>query len=98
MSIRIASRLRAVSTSVSPLLTLEPDEATTFKLPSGSMTWAHDLHGHYEATYVRRVIDDVPTGDWAAPPVTYKLPGNGGYASITEAALTNYAGMALHAM
>ena len=28
MSMRIASRLRAVSTSVSPLLTLEPVEAT----------------------------------------------------------------------
>ena len=28
MSIRIASRLRAVSTSVSPLLTLDPDAAT----------------------------------------------------------------------
>jgi alpha-glucosidase len=74
-----------------------PDEATTFTLPAGSMTWTHDLHGHYEATYVKRVIEDVPSGDWAAPPVTYKLPGNGGYASITEAALTGYAGMALHA-
>ena len=77
--------------------TRTPDEATTFKLPAGSMTWTHDLHGHYEATYVKRVIEDVPSGDWAAPPVTYKLPGNGGYASITEAALTGYAGMALHA-
>ena len=74
-----------------------PDEATTFKLPAGSLTWTHDLHGHYEATYVKRLIDDVPSGDWAAPPVTYKLPGRGGYAAITEAALTNYAGMALHA-
>jgi alpha-glucosidase len=74
-----------------------PDEATTFTLPAGSMTWTHDLHGHYEATYVKRVIEDVPSGDWAAPPVTYKLPGTGGYASITEAALTGYAGMALHA-
>ena len=74
-----------------------PDEATSFTLPAGSMTWSHDLHGHYEATYVKRVIDDVPPGDWAAPPLTYKLPGAGGYASITEAALTNYAGMALHA-
>ena len=74
-----------------------PDEATTFHLPAGSMTWSHDLHGHYEATYVRRVIEDVPAGDWAAPPLTYKLPGDGGYASITEAALTNYAGMALEA-
>ena len=74
-----------------------PDDATTFKLPGGSMTWSHDLHGHYEATYVKRAIDDVPAGDWAAPPLTYKLAGDGGYASITEAALTNYAGMALHA-
>jgi alpha-glucosidase len=74
-----------------------PDEATTFAPPVGSMTWSHDLHGHYEATYVKRVIDDVPSGDWAAPPLTYKLPGSGGYASITEAALTNYAGMALQA-
>jgi len=74
-----------------------PDDATTFKLPAGSMTWSHDLHGHYEATYVKRAIDDVPAGDWAAPPLTYKLAGEGGYASITEAALTNYAGMALHA-
>lgn len=74
-----------------------PDEATTFAPPSGSVTWSHDLHGHYEATYVKRLIDDVPSGDWAAPPLTYKLPGAGGYASITEAALANYAGMALHA-
>lgn len=77
--------------------TRTPDEATTFQLPPGSITWTHDLHGHYEATYVRRTIEDVPTGDWAAPPLTYKLPGGGGYASITESALTGYAGMALQA-
>jgi len=74
-----------------------PDEATTFMLPPGSKTWSHDLHMHYEAMYVPRAIEDVPAGDWAAPPLTYKLPGNGGYASITEAALTGYAGMALQA-
>ena len=77
--------------------TRTPDEATAFRLPAGSTTWSHDLHGHYESTYVRRVIEDVPAGDWAAPPLTYKLPGAGGYASITEAALTGYAGMALQA-
>ena len=77
--------------------TRTPDEATAFRLPAGSMTWTHDLHGHYESMYVKRVIEDVPSGDWAAPPVTYKLPGNGGYASITESALTAYAGMALQA-
>jgi alpha-glucosidase len=74
-----------------------PDEATTFTLPAGSTTWSHDLHMHYEALYVKRAIEDVPRGDWAAPPITYKLPGDGGYASITEAGLTGYAGMALQA-
>jgi alpha-glucosidase len=74
-----------------------PDEATTFHVPAGSTTWSHDLHGHYESMYVRRAIEDVPGGDWAAPPMTYKLPGTGGYASITESALTGYAGMALQA-
>ena len=74
-----------------------PDEATTFRLPAGAMTWSHDLHGHYESRYVKRVIEDVPTGDWAGPPLTYKLAGTGGYASITESALTGYAGMALQA-
>ena len=74
-----------------------PDETTTFKLPPGSTTWSEDLHMHYEAQFVKRAIEDVPAGDWAAPPMTYKLPGDGGYASITEAALTAYAGMALQA-
>jgi alpha-glucosidase len=32
-----------------------------------------------------------------APPLTFKLPGSAGYASITEAALVNYSGMALQA-
>lgn len=74
-----------------------PDEASTFVLPAGSTTWTHDLHMHYEAVNVKRRVEDVPAGDWAAPPLTYQLPGSGGYASITEAALTNYAGMALQA-
>jgi alpha-glucosidase len=77
--------------------TRTPDEATAFKVPAGSTTWTHDLHGHYESMYVKRAIEDVPSGDWAAPPLTYKLPGDGGYASITESALTAYAGMALQA-
>jgi alpha-glucosidase len=74
-----------------------PDEATTFVLPRGSTTWTNDLHMHYESMFVRRAIEDVPSGDWAAPPMTYKLPGAAGYASITESALTGYAGMALQA-
>ena len=34
-------------------------------------------------------------GQWAGPPVTFQLPGNAGYGSITEANLVNYSGMGL---
>jgi alpha-glucosidase len=74
-----------------------PDEKTTFALPAGSTVWYHDLGGHYEDTYDKKEIDEMQTGEWAAPPVTFKLPGGAGYASITEAALINYSGMALQA-
>ncbi len=72
-----------------------PDEATTFVVPAGSTIWYHGIRGHYEGVHTRAAVEAVPTGDWAAPPVTFKLPGRTGYASITEAGLTNYAGMAL---
>jgi alpha-glucosidase len=75
-----------------------PDEGTTFDVPDQAMVWSHDLHGHYESTYVARLAADIPKGDWAAPPVTYKLPEGAGYASITEAALTGYSGMALQSV
>jgi alpha-glucosidase len=74
-----------------------PDEATTFVLPAGSIVWYHDLGGHYEGVHQRRPIDEVKAGQWAAPPVTLKLPNGAGYASITEAALVHYSGMALKA-
>ena len=74
-----------------------PDAGTAFRLPSGSTVWTHGLRGHYEELYERRGIEDVPHGAWAGPPVTFKLPRGAGYASITEAGLANYAGMALQA-
>ena len=74
-----------------------PDESTAFTLPAGSTVWSHDLGGHYEDTYQKRAVADLPAGDWVAPPATFRLPGNHGYASITEAALVNYSGMALQA-
>jgi alpha-glucosidase len=74
-----------------------PDAATMFKLPAGSVIWSHGLRDHYEALYERRKIEDVPEGDWAAPPITIRLPGNSGFAAISEANLQNYAGMALQA-
>jgi alpha-glucosidase len=74
-----------------------PDEATAFVLPVGTTVWYHDLNGHYEGVHARKMVDDVPAGEWAAPPLTVKLP-DGGYASITEAALVGYAGMALRSV
>jgi len=73
------------------------DEYTTFVIPAGSMVWYHDLGGHYEAAYKNNDISDIETGQWAGPPVTFKLPDEAGYGSITEANLVDYAGMALEA-
>jgi alpha-glucosidase len=74
-----------------------PDESSTFVLPEGSTVWYHDLEGHYEGVHVKKAVADVKAGEWAAPPVTFKLPGGAGYAAITEATLVNYSGMALQA-
>jgi alpha-glucosidase len=74
-----------------------PDETTAFAFPAGSSVWYHDLEGHYEGMPARKEIADVKPGEWAAPPLTARLPNGAGYAAITEAALVNYAGMALQA-
>lgn len=74
-----------------------PDEASTFLIPAHSTVWYHDLVGHYEGIHTNKDISDIKSGEWLAPPVTFKLPDNRGYASITEAALVDYSGMALQA-
>lgn len=73
-----------------------PGEATSFTLPSGSTAWYFDpSENQYEGVYTPKRIDEVPAGQWAAPPVTIQLPDGAGYAAITEGGLANYAGMAL---
>ena len=74
-----------------------PDEASTFKVPDGSRVWYHDLKGHYEGQHVNNLVGAITNGQWVAPPMTFELPNHGGYASITEADLVNYSGMALQA-
>jgi alpha-glucosidase len=74
-----------------------PDEATTFVLPADSTAWFHDFTGHYEGVHVKKALGEVKDGEWAAPPLTVKLPGGNGYVAITEGALINYAGMGLRA-
>ena len=70
-----------------------PDEGTAFTIPAGSTAWFHDFEGHYEGIHTKKGISEVKPGEWAAPPLTFKLPNGAGYASLTEAALMNYAGM-----
>ena len=72
-----------------------PDEYTTFVIPKGSEVWYVDLDGHYEGEYKNKDISDIKPGEWAGPPITFELPNNEGYGSITEANLVNYSGMAL---
>jgi alpha-glucosidase len=74
-----------------------PDEATVFTIPNGCSVWFHDFEGHYEGIHTRKEISEVKPGEWAAPPLTFKLPNGAGYASLTEAALMNYAGMGFQA-
>lgn len=75
-----------------------PDEYSTFAMPSGSTVWYGGLAGgHYETEYVKKDIAGVEAGEWAGPPLTFKLPSGNGYASITEANLVNYSGMGLEA-
>lgn len=71
------------------------DESTVFRLPAGTTAWYHDLYMHYEGEYARKNMDTVKAGQWAAPSVTFRLPGSEVYLSVTEADLKNYGGMAL---
>ena len=74
-----------------------PDAASAFRLPAGSTVWYHGARDHYEGVHARKDLREVPADDWAAPPLTFRLPGGAGYAAITEAALFDYAGMMLQA-
>jgi len=75
-----------------------PDEYSAFVIPDGSTVWYGGLaDGHYETEFAKKNISEVHAGEWAGPPLTFKLPLDAGYASITEANLVNYSGMGLEA-
>ncbi len=73
------------------------DAASSFRLPEGSTVWRQGVRDHYEGVYVCQGAMEVGADEWAAPPLTVRLPEGLGYASITEAALRDYAGMTLQA-
>jgi alpha-glucosidase len=74
-----------------------PDAATAFRIPKGSVVWYHGLRDHYEGLHSRKGLEEVTAGDWAGPPLTFRLPDGRAYGAITEAALVDYAGMVLQA-
>ncbi len=74
-----------------------PDEESAFIIPAESSAWYHDFEGHYEGVHTQKNISEVQAGEWAALPLTIKLPNGVGYAAITEAALIAYSGMGLQA-
>jgi alpha-glucosidase len=86
---------RYIVPSASGAVVRVPDEGSVFNFPPRSTVWYHDLDGHYEGVHEKKEIEDVPDGDWAAPPVTAQLSDASGYAAITEAGLNDYAGMVL---
>jgi alpha-glucosidase len=73
------------------------DDLSTYKILAGSTIWNQLNIYTYEGKYKKQSIEEIKAGQIAGPPVTIKLPANRGYAAISEAGLTNFAGMSLQA-
>ena len=71
------------------------DDLTEFSIPAGSTVWSQDNITTYEGNYAEQKIEAIKAGQIAGPPLTVQLAGEKGYASITEAGLTDFAGMSL---
>lgn len=81
-------------------------EASSWTIPAGSQVWIAERNNawklkSYAGWWMKTDVDTLPTisseGPVQAPPLVVELP-EGGYAAITEAALTNYSGMRLRAI
>lgn len=70
-------------------------DLTQFVIPGRSVVWSQDNIKYYEGSYKKKKIEEVSADDKAGPPLTVELPAGKGYAAITEAGLTDFAGMAL---
>lgn len=97
IDIRVSNDAAAIRFVVPGTVSRVPEAGMRFQIPAGSSVWSHGLRDHYEALYEKKPIEAVRDGEWAAPPVTIKLPNGAGYAAILESNLRNYAGMALQA-
>ena len=81
-------------------------EASSWTIPAGSKVWIAERNNDwklksYAGWWTRADLDTLPTisseGPVQAPPLVIELP-DGGYAALSEAALTNYSGMRLRAI
>jgi len=68
-------------------------EASSFQLPAGSVVFLQTQTRNYEGIWRRRAAEDV--SGFLGMPLVVKLPGQSGYALISEAAVFNYSGMTL---
>jgi len=71
------------------------EDLTSFQLPAGSIVWSQSNITTYEGNYLEQKIEDVKIGQVVGPPLTAKLAKGKGYVAITEAGLTDFAGMSL---
>lgn len=72
-------------------------EATAWNLPEGTFAWCNPETGTYEGIHLKHAIHEIPADKFKkgiAMPTTLELP-DGGFALITEAAVTGYSGMTL---
>jgi alpha-glucosidase len=70
-------------------------ESTAFAFPPSSTVWYQDNVRWYEGVYHSRRAASIPAGTVCGVPFTVQLPGQLGYAAVTEGALINYSGMSL---
>jgi alpha-glucosidase len=70
-------------------------DSTQFNIPQGAIVWSQPNIKAYEGRYAKKDIADVKAGELAGPTLTIELAGNKGYATITEGALIDFAGMSL---
>jgi len=71
-------------------------DATAWSLPPGALVWHHDVATQYEGVHRKNPIEAIEPGTTLVMPLTMELP-DGGYAAITEGALTDFSGLTLKA-
>ncbi len=72
-------------------------EASTWKLPVGSVVWYQTNINEYENPYQEQQVERVAPAAVVGTPLAVKLPHGLGYAFVTEANLVNYSNMSLQA-